>query len=57
MDVRLCVEHPLRSGFHHQPHQSIEVIDRRGLARHLTGGAMRRSLSSRLGSRQRLGYT
>jgi hypothetical protein len=37
MDVHLRVKHPLQGGLHHQPHQAVEIFDRRGLARKLTG--------------------
>ena len=39
--VHLGVEHPLQGGFHHQPHQAVEVLDGPGLAGHLTGELLR----------------
>jgi hypothetical protein len=40
MDIHLRVQHPLQGGFHHQPHQPIEVLSRPGLGGDLTGGCI-----------------
>jgi len=41
MHVHLGVEHPLQGGLHHQPHQAVEVLDRRGLTSHFIGELLR----------------
>ena len=48
MNVHLGIQHAFESGLHHQSHEIIDIVDRRGLASHVTSELLGLVLEDRI---------